>query len=235
MKRIILTASFLLTIFFVGHTQTKNFIDQPYIEVNDNADTLITPDQIFIKIVISEKDNRNKESLEESEIKMIEALKSIGIITETDLTTSDMLSMYKFYFLKQKDILKSKEYILKVSDAATAGKVFKQLESIGISNTSIDRVDHTDLETIKNICRTNAIINAKQKAIALTKPLSQTIGSAIQITENEKNLDNQLKGRMAGVVVTGYGTLNKLKQEAPKIEFEKIKITTSVSVKFILK
>jgi uncharacterized protein YggE len=234
MKRIILTATFLLALFFVGHTQTKNFIDQPYVEVNGSADTSITPNQIFIKIFISEKDNRNRESLEEVEIKMVEAFKSIGINTETYLTTSDMLSTYKFYLLRQKDILKSKEYILEVSNAATASKVFTQLESIGISNTSIDRVDHTDLESIKNICRTSAIVNAKQKAVALTKPLSQTIGNAIQITDNEIGFNNQLQGRLAGVVVTGYGTLDKLKQEAPQIEFEKIKVNSSVSVKFIL-
>ena len=140
---------------------------------------------------------------------MVAAFKSIGINTETYLTTSDMLSAFKFYFLRQKDILKSKEYILEVSSAA--------------------------IESIKNICRTNAIVNAKQKAVALTKPLSQTIGNAIQITDNEIGFNNQLQGRLAGVVVTGYGTLDKLKQEAPQIEFEKIKINTSVSVKFILK
>ena len=237
MRKYILTTILLLTAFFVGQAQTKNFIDQPYIEVSGTADTLITPNQIFIKIVISEKDSKNKESLEESENKMITALQSIGINTEVDLTTSDMLSMYKFYFLRQKDILKSKEYILKVSDAITATKVFTQLENIGISNTSIDRVDHTHLENFKNLCRTKAIINAKEKAIALTKPISQIVGNAILITDNETNFENQLQGKVAGVVIRGYGTLLKeaKKDDMPKIEFEKIKVSSTISAKFILK
>lgn len=236
MKSIFLTTTFLFATFFLGYTQTKNFIDQPYIEVSGNADTLVTPNQIFIKILISERDTKNKESLEALESEMVNTLKSIGIATETDLTTSDMLSMYKYYFLKKKDILKSKEYILKVSDAATASKVFMRLESIGLSNTSIDKVDHSDLEKIRNLCREKAIINAKEKAIALTKPIGQTVGNAIHITDNETDFTNLLQGKVSGIVVRGYGTLKEQKiDEMPKIEFEKIKVSTKVSVKFILK
>jgi len=236
MRKFFLTVSFLLTIFSVGQAQTKNFIDQPYIEVRGYADTLITPNQIFIKIILSEKDSKNKVSIEESEIKMVAALKALGLHTESDLTTSDILSVYRFYILKQADIFKTKEYMLKVSTAEMAGKVFLKLEELGISNASIDRVDHTDLENIKNICRTKAIINAKEKAISLTKPISQTVGNAIQITDNETNLNNQLQGKVAGVVIRGYNTLNEDNRDSqPIIEFEKIKVSSGISAIFILK
>ena len=237
MKEIILTIFLFLTIYSGGHTQTRNFIDQPYIEVSGNSDTLVTPNQIFIKIVISERDSKNKVSVEELENKMISAFKDMGINTESDLTTSDMLSNYRYYLLKQKDIFKTKEYILKVSSAATASKVFVQLEDLGISNASIDRVYHTDLEIIKNICRVKSIENAKAKAVALTKSLGQSVGAAILISDKETGFDNQLQGKVSGIVVTAYGT-NKLKEEkyeVPKIEFEKIKVHTSVDVKFVLK
>lgn len=215
--------------------QTKNFIDQPYIEVGGYADTLVTPNMIYIKITIAEKDSRDKISLEEQENKMVTAFKNSGINTEVDLTTSDMLSNYKFYLLKQKDILKTKEYILKVSSAETASKVFVQLEDLGISNTSIQKVDHSDIENLKNVCRTKAIKDSHTKAVTLTKPISQTIGNAIHITDNEVNFDNQLQGRIPGVVVRGYSSVGKAKFEAPKIEFEKIKVSATVSVKYILK
>lgn len=235
MNRLLLIAGLLLTIISTGLCQTKNFIDQPYIEVTGYADTLITPNQIFIKINISEKDSKDKVSLEELEYKMIKALKSLGIKTELDLTTSDMLSNYKFYFLKQKDVLKSKEYILKVTEAQTASKVFIELEDIGISNTSIERVDHTNLENIRNICRTRAMENAKTKAISMTKPLFQTVGNAIYITDTEQNISNQLQGRVSGLSIRGYSMNEKQKFEEPKIEFEKIKAQLTVNVKFILK
>ena len=40
-----------------GFTQTKNFIDQPYIETRVKVDTLIAPDRIYLNILISEKDS----------------------------------------------------------------------------------------------------------------------------------------------------------------------------------
>jgi uncharacterized protein YggE len=235
MNRIILISTLILTIGFSASGQTKNFIDQPYIEVNGYADTLVTPNIIYIKIVISEKDSRDKISLEEQENRMITVFKNLGINTETDLTTSDMLSNYKFYLLKQKDILKTKEYILKVTTAESASIVFVQLEDIGISNTSIHKIDHSELEYLNNICRTKAIANSHKKAIALTQSISQTIGNAIHITDTELNFDNQLQGRAVGIQIRGYSSTNKAQYEPPKIEFEKIKVTSTVSVKYILK
>jgi len=235
MNRIILTIVLFSTLSFVGQAQTKNFIDQPYIEVGGYADTLVTPNQIYIKIIISEKDSRDRSSVEEQESKMIATFKSLNINTEIDLTTSDMLSNYRFYFLKQKDIIKTKEYILKVTTAETASKVFVQLEDLGISNTSIFKLDHSDLENLKNICRTRAIENAHKKAVALTKPISQTLGNAIHIFDNEAKFDDLLQGRVAGVQIRGYSATDRGKYEAPKIEFEKIKVSATVGVKFILK
>jgi uncharacterized protein YggE len=232
-KLLLILALFMATVTN-GLSQIKNFIDQPYIEVTGYADTLITPDQIFIKIVISEKDSKDKISLEEQENKMINAFKAMGINTETDLTTSDMLSNYQFYLLKQKDIIKSKQYVLKVTDAQTASKVFIQLEDLEISNSSIDRVDHTDLEKITNICRTRAVKNAKGKAISMTKPLMQNVGNAIHIADAEPDMSNTLQGRTPGVIVRGYG-YEKQKYEPPKIEFEKIKVQSTIGVKFVLK
>lgn len=234
MKKYFFTLLFAI-VSFIGYSQTKNFIDQPYIEVSGTADTLITPNRIIIRIVVSEKDTRDKVSLEESEMRMINALKAIGINTEEDLTISDILSNYKFYLLKQKDILKTKEYFLKVSNAATASKVFVQLEDIGLSNASIEKADYIELESIKNICRAKAIENAKLTAMALTKPLSQTVGDAIFISDAEGNFDNLLQGRVSGVQIKGYALANNNNYEPPKIEFKKIPVSATVNVRFILK
>jgi len=235
MKRILITTGLFLAITATVFGQTKNFIDQPYIEVASYADTLVTPNEIYIKIIISEKDSKDKISVEEQENKMITSLKTLNINTEKDLTTSDMLSNYKSYFLKQKEILKTKEYILKVSDAPTASKVIIELESIGISNISIHRVDHSNLDGLKNICRIKAIKNAQKKAISLTQPISQTVGSAIYIHDSEDNIDNLLQGQLSGIVVVGYGTRKKESLDSPNIQFEKIRISAKVEVKFILK
>lgn len=232
-KHLLLFTAFIMN--SICYSQSKNFIDQPYIEVSGSADTLVTPNQIFIKIVISEKDTRNKVSIEELESKMISSIKATGVNTEANLVLSDFVSNYRFYLLKQKDIIKTKQYILKVNDAVTASKIFLLLEGLEISNVSIERVEHSEIESIKNICRTKAIENARNKAIALTKPLSQTIGSAINISDTETYFDGQLQGKVAGIMIRGNSSYSAEKYEAPQIEFEKIKIRQTVNSKFILK
>lgn len=233
MKKLTFLAFMLVSVLFC-YSQTKNFIDQPYIEVSGSADTLVTPNEIYISIVLSEKDTRDRVPMEEQEQNMVTALKSLGLNTEKDLTTSDMTSNFKFYLLKSKDIIKTKLYTLKVTDAVTASQVFIKLEEIGISNSSIERVDHSDLDNLKNAMRTKAIVNAKARAIALTNPLNQGVGLAIHITDSE-NISQQLQGRVAGIQIRGYGTLRENYKELPKIEFEKIKVTGSIHAKFLLK
>lgn len=231
MKKIKLTVLFI-SIFFATNAQVKSFIDQPYVEVAGNADTMVTPDEIYIKINISESDTKNKTSVEELERKMYDALKSMGIDVEKNLTTSDISSNFKNYFLRGKNVLKSKEYMLKVKDAVTASKVFIKLEDLGISNSTIDHVDYSNMEGMRNLMRTKAIENAKARAIALTKPLQQGIGPAIFISDNEiypiRPLAREAK-------INLYEASSAADQDLPKIDFEKIEVSSNVSAKFILK
>jgi len=233
MKKIKLTAIFI-SLFFAGQAQMKSFIDEPYVEVAGNADTLVTPNEIYIQIEISEKDTKNKTSVEELERKMFDALKAMGIDVEKNLTTSDISSNFKNYFLKGKEVLKSKEYMLKVKDAVTASKVFIKLEDLGISNSNIDHVDYSQMEAMKNIMRTKAIENAKARALALTEPLHQQVGPAIFISDNESYIMHpMMEGKVAGLQIRADA--NAADQQLPQIDFEKIKISANINAKFILK
>jgi uncharacterized protein YggE len=233
MKRLVISALSLIC-FYTGKSQTKNFIDVPYIEVNGNADSLVTPNQINIKIILSEKDSRDKIPLEETESKMVAALSSLGINTSKDLVIRDLMSNYKTYLLKQKDIIKVKEYVLTVTDALTTGTVFLKLEELGISNASIEKVDHSEIEKIRNSCRSKAIEKAKESAVALTIPIGQVVGPAIHISESQPPRTDY-RPRLDEVVVVGYNAVKMEKATPPVIEFEKIRIETVVNVKFALK
>lgn len=233
MKNITKTLLFILPCL-IGNAQTKNFIDQPYLEVSGGADTLVTPNEIFIKIVLGEKDTKDKISLEDLELKMVNALIALGIDVEKNLSTRDMASNYKTYLFRKKDILKSKDFILKVPDATMAGKVFVSLEELSISNASIDRVDHTDMDKLKNRMRSKSVENGLERALALTIPLNQKIGAAIHI-EDERAQGIGLDGQMLSeIVVTGYSKRSYTSKELPTIEFEKIEIKINTRIKFIL-
>jgi uncharacterized protein len=236
MYKIYLAAAFVLLCFH-SRSQTRNFIDQPYLEVNGSADTLVTPDEIFISIAISEKDTRDRMSVEEQEAKMIAALEGLGIDIEKDLSTSYMGSNFKFYLLKGRDVIKYRQYVLRVRDAVMAGKVFLQLEQLDISNSSIQRVDHSAIDRLKNLMRSKAVENAKERALALLQPLKQTVGAAIHIADNENyNTNNPIYGsQLQEVVITGYAAAGKLRGALATTEFEKIRIAAAVNVKFAIK
>ena len=60
--------TFLISIIhFVAHSQSKNYIDQPYIEVSGYTDSLVIPNEIYIKIYVSKKDTRDKIFIEVTE------------------------------------------------------------------------------------------------------------------------------------------------------------------------
>ena len=66
MKKTIVLAAALL-IAAGASAQEKNFLDKPYIEVTGKADMEVTPDEIYVRIVINEKDNKGKVSVEQQE------------------------------------------------------------------------------------------------------------------------------------------------------------------------
>ena len=236
MKKI--TALFpMLFVLIIAQAQTKNFIDKPYIDITGFADSMVVPDEIYIRIVVSEKDTKDKISVEEYESRMIDSFKIMGINIETDLTTTDIGSNYQHYLLKKKDIVKTKNYILKVNNAVMATKVFILLEDLEITNVSINSVSYSDEVTVKNITRIKAAENAKQKAAILTKTLNQNVGALLYISEAEAIQPVNLNGRIQGLIIRGANTKagGYDKKLPPKIEFEKIKISTTVSAKFEIK
>jgi hypothetical protein len=233
MKKILLTFFILLSIN--SFSQNKNSIDIPFIEASGKADTLVIPNKIWISVMLMEKDYKGKKSVEELEKEMIEKLESIGINTEKSLSLNYMSSNFKNYILKQTDIFKSKSYSILVTDAKTTAKVFIALEEIGISNVRIDKIENTEEKKIKLLINGKAILNAKQTAESFVKPLNQKVGNAIQIS-NFEIMSNQFAGQLNEVVVVGYSSKSHGIRTSSdnNIEFEKIKISSSVQAKFLL-
>lgn len=238
MKQIIAMALVVLSLASFSQTGEKNFIDQNYIEVSGKAEMEIIPNEIYLKIVISEKDLKNKQELADVERIMIEKLSEIGIDVSRQLVIRDMASSFQKYWLKSTEINSVKEYQLKVENAKTAGQVIRELEAVGLSTISIDKIDHSEIEKYRAEVKVKAIKAAKDKAISLTKAIDQSIGKAIYIQEIDNQLYNTFQGQVPGlsnIVVAGYGSSGKYKMEEPDIEFEKIKLNSTVMTRFELK
>ena len=228
---------FLITILasFITYSQEKNFIDKPYLEVQGKADTLVTPNRIYIDVLISEKDVKGKKSVEELENDMLTKLKSIGIDVDKNVAMQDMMSNYKKFFLKQTDIQKSKSYSILVYDAKITAKVFIGLEEVGLSNVRIDKLEHSDEKKLQLLMNSKAIENAKANAISFTKPLGQTVGKAIFIGNVSEGI---IKRNYTGSTIRIRGNSSQKNYDAKdyntNIEFEKITISSEIGVRFAL-
>ncbi|WP_456379532.1 SIMPL domain-containing protein [Lutibacter sp.] len=229
MKKIL----FLLATFLVvanSFSQVKNFIDQPYIETKAKVDTLVSPDRIYLQILITEKDTKGKISVEELENKMANKLTSLGIDLKKQLTLSDVASNFKKYFLRRQDILKSKAYQLVVYNAQSAGRVIVGLEAIGVSNVQLFKTEYSKMDDLKLALKSKAIVQAKKQAEALLQPLNQQLGSAIYISDLSNYNNYGYQGRAAGLKVA-YAVKSE-SFEPIDIDFKKIKIQSEVNIKF---
>lgn len=221
-----------LIITSITFSQTKNYIDQPYLETNAKVDTLVVPDQIYLNIFIAEKDSKGKVGIEEQENNMAQILKSLDIDLEKQLSLGDMSSNFKKYFLKQKDILKSKSFTLIVYDAVTAGEVMLALEKNNISNVSIEKTAYSKIEELRLALKVKAIKKAKLNAESLTEPLGQKVGKAIYISDLGNNNNNYYRSN--NIQIRGVSSYKEADFKPIDVEFEKIKVESNISVKFIL-
>lgn len=214
---------------------TKNFIDQPYIEVNGMGDTMITPNEIFVDVIVSENDTKDKKSIEELEQKLVSALKNMGINTDKDLVTKSFNSKFNWINFTTK-VVKTKTYQVKVTSGAMLNKLFNTLEAAKIANAMVSKISHTDIINIQMACRTKAIRNARAKATALISPLGQTVGPAIFIsnysTAFERKLGNPEQGYAGGKKIM-VRTEDSFGDNG--IEFEQIKVEEIVEARFVLK
>lgn len=218
----------MLSIPLKSHAQQKNFIDQPYLETTAKVDTLVVPDRIYLNILLTEADTKGRISVEELENRMAEKLKSLGIDPKSQLSLADLESDFKKYFLRKTDIQKEKAFILLVYDGLTVGKVLQGLESIGISNISLNRTEYSQMEALKLELKLRAIVRARALASKLVQAIDQKLGKAIHVQDFEPTF----------VTLRGMSALRtKADTEAFEpidVAFNKIKVEGRINVKFTI-
>lgn len=234
------TMAFLLTsIFTFGQTNTSKAEEQPYIEVTGTAEKEVIPDEIYIGIIIKEKYvNKVKVTIEEQEEKLKASIKVLGIDL-ANLYLSDANADYVKVSWQKKDVITKKDYILKVSNATTVGKVFQELEKLEITDALISKVSHSKIDSLKKVVRIMAIKAAKEKADYLLTAIGEQTGKPLIITENPQLIYNsEYQNRMTRNVSSVASTVGGIYSSVDKdneIEFQKIKLTSSIYVKFSIK
>lgn len=242
-KRQFYFAALLLTsLLSFSQNGEKNFIDQPYLQVTGKVETEIVPNEIYLSIVLDENDKKGKVSIETQENQMISTLKALGIDLEKNFSVLDYSGYYKRRFLGDNEVTKTKHYELIVNDGETLGKVYQALDRLDISNISITKLSHSDIENIRLETKLRALKKAKQKAHDYASAVGQTIGKALFIEElNENQNLSGLYGYAAGmlnetVVIRGVNSIEGYKgnDKIQNLNFAPLRIAAIMSVKFAL-
>ena len=232
--------SFLIFVmFFVWNlfSAQRDFLDQPYIEVSASVDTLVVPDRIYVSITLNEADSKNKKSVEEQEKQLETILKKLKINTDKDLSVLGYSSDFKKYFLKGQSILKTKKYSLLVRDAYTLGNVLISLEEVGISNTEVEKVEYSKSKELLLELKSEAVKRSRITADKLVKPLNQKAGKALYISDtNYGGIEDYeyVTVRNIALQEMDYKKESASEEFLRKLDFQKIKFSTTVYVKYQL-
>ena len=205
-----------------------------YIQVTGKAEKEIVPDQIYIRIVINENDNKGKVSLEVQERNMISKLKSLGIDTEKNLKVGDMSSDFQQFWLRKNAVRTTATYQLLVISAQKMAEVFQALESIDISNLSVTKITHSKLQELTNEVRIEAMKNAQQIAQSLAEAVGQKAGRAIYIADYNNDILNTANNVMLARTKSTMMDAEAGSMPEEQLEFRNIKLKYSVSAKFAL-
>ena len=230
MKRFILAAAVALLALPAAAQVQEAF--PSYIQVNGRAEREIAPDEFYLQIVINERDSKGKVSVESQQRDMIAALKRLGVNVEKQLKVANLSSE----FFKKNTSVATAKYQLQLGSSAEVGKVWQALDGLGISNVSILKVSHSQLERYKSEVRVEAMRNAKQNAATLAEAIGQTIGKCFYVYDSNNDvvpyygnvfMARSMKAAVANDAAEAAG-------EAAGLDFKTIKLKYSIQAKFVL-
>ena len=228
MKRFILAAAVALLALPAAAQVQEAF--PSYIQVNGRAEREIAPDEFYLQIVINERDSKGKVSVESQQRDMIAALKRLGVNVEKQLKVANLSSE----FFKKNTSVATAKYQLQLGSSAEVGKVWQALDGLGISNVSILKVSHSQLERYKSEVRVEAMRNAKQNAATLAEAIGQTIGKCFYVYDSNNDVMPVFYNNMAGMrSAKAFDAAEAAAEEEP-LDFKTIKLQYSVQAKFVL-
>lgn len=203
-----------------------------YIQVNGRAEKEVTPDEFYLSIVINERDSKGKISVEQQQREMTAALKRAGIDVEKQLKVANLSS--EFY--RKNSSVATAKYQLQAGSAAEVAKIYQLLDGIGISNVSILRVTHSQIDRLREEVRVEAIRNARANAATLAEAIGQQVGKCFYIYDSNNDVmpayyNNAVVMRSMKAMDTAEAGSG---QEDESLDFKTIKLQYNVQAKFVL-
>lgn len=235
MTKAFCTLIVLCTISFaIGAQETVK--EDPIIIVSGHAEKKVTPNEIYINVYMVERfEGKTKITIEDQQSKLVNLLAENGL-GNNDLTMAGGKASYvKIPWKTKKDVLASTNYEIVVKTADEAAIVFEAVDELDISNCYIDRVDHSEKESIKKEVRIQAMKDAMEKADYMLEAVGSKRGPTVHVMENLSHSGVNVSSVMrASRNDADYYYMDgvKSKQQSFDVSFKKIEIEVDVMVKF---
>lgn len=228
-KMMLLATAFVLVALSVSAQQAETF--PSYIEVNGVAEREVAPNEIYLSITINERDSKGKISIDEQQRDMVAVLKKLGVKPTEQLKMLDLTSSY----FKRGNALAKAQYELKLSSAVEVARVWRALDELGISQVTVQKVSHTDIETFKKEVRADAMRAARDNARALAEAIDQKAGKCFWIAD----YSSPVKTTFAVANMKARGVMEESVSfdaivEEEGLEFQTINLQHRVQAKFVL-
>jgi hypothetical protein len=232
MKKLKLVLFLLFTSVILAQTPPQ----QPFIEVTGTAEIEIVPDEIYIDICMRERTEKGEKlTIDYLENQLKSILLKVGI-PEKNLSISDINAVLAKTGWWAEEVFSVANYTLKVNGTHKLKQLFENFKKMNIYEVNITKATHSNLIAFKKKNRITAIKIAKEKADYLLSAIGEQTGKPMVI--------NELKNNNQAFVSANYLNKNsnysmiKVKSSGIRkkfVEFKKIKITSSIFVKFKIK
>jgi uncharacterized protein len=235
-KSIFLLSLLIISVFGNSQQPVANKEDKPVIEVTGSAETEVIPDEIYISIILSERNkNNDKWKIEVQEDNLRKKLEENGFDLK-NLSLSGANGELQYSFLRKDQVITQKWLLMKLSNAGEVNKLFKILDELDIENARISKTAYSQIEQLRKEVKIKAIKVAKEKADYLLNAIGEQAGKPILIKEQDySNLNLASNNYLNEVIVTGYASQAKVNGFENQIAFSKIKVKYEILGRFEIK
>jgi uncharacterized protein len=244
LKNRIMKKQFILLVMIIGsmsisaQQQNSPPEEKPNIEVTGSAEMEVVPDEIYVSIVLREKNkNNDKWKIEAQEDNLLQKLKENGFDSK-NLSLSGADGDLQYRVFRKSKVLTEKRLLMKVQNAGEVNKLFQILDELEIEDAGISKTSHSEIEKFRKDIKIDALKAAKDKANYLLTAIGEQIGKPLVIREQDyttypANVYSNVALR--GASTQGYETRFNTKGFENEIAFTKIKIRYEIFARFGIK
>jgi uncharacterized protein YggE len=229
MKRIIFALVFI-SISTIVCSQDR---EEKYIEVIGKSEREVIPDEIYVSVNLRERESgRDRMSLEQ-QIEQVKAALEELKIENGNLSAVSTEGIYQHVFWSRNGVKTQARFELQLSSYREVAEVLQKFEELNVYYTQVDRVSHSELQSIEDEVRLEAIGKAKEKAANLLERIGGELGDILVVKEvfEEEIQEREIADRYGSMQYI-YFNLQKQEETPEEIDFKKISVTQRVYVKF---